>query len=320
MAARPAIRLVVTAAPDEGRGHLARAIGLAGAIRRRDTTVPLELEILRGATSERERHLLAERGIILASGMENGRDVTIVDLPDPNEVAGLVGPLFVFDDRELFAGQAAVVVQPSMPSWSGRAAADRVLVGYEYAPLDERYLALGEAAVGAEDRVLTLLVCFGGSDPDDVTGRVGPALVGDDRWRTTIVVGAGYRGSVEHGPAAATVVRDPEDLPGRLASCDLAVLGAGTMKFEAAFLGRPAILLAAADDQLPVGPAFAATGAAIYLGDGRTIAPKLVTEVVEGLAGDDPARRAMGRRAREVVDGRGGERLAAAILDLAGSR
>lgn len=325
----PRVRLLVTAGAAEGRGHLARGIALARALRAGGARV--SLRVLRGGPTERQAATLAEIGATLETDADAGPDagtgrdaVTVVDLPDPDEAAqhaDPTGPLVVFDDRELFSGDAAIVIQPSMPGWAGRARAGRVLAGYAFAPIDEAYLRVAgigpPTAAPADPRARpTVLVCFGGSDPADVTGRIAPGLLGDARWVTEVVVGAGYRGDRPEA-AAPWAVRDPADLPRRLAVCDIAVLGAGTMKFEAAFLGRPAILLAAADDQLPVGPAFAATGAAAFLGDGRTIDPAAVTAAVARLAADRPARQRMSERAREVVDGGGAERLAREIVALA---
>ena len=88
------------------------------------------------------------------------------------------------------------------------------------------------------------------------------------------------------------------------------------MKFELALLGRPMLLLAVVDDQLPVGPPFAATGAARYLGDGRETDPAEVAAAVAALMADDPARAAMAARGRAIVDGRGAQRIAAAVLGL----
>jgi spore coat polysaccharide biosynthesis predicted glycosyltransferase SpsG len=168
-------------------------------------------------------------------------------------------------------------------------------------------------------------VCFGGSDPARVTERLAPALVaraarathdGADSaaaWSVEVIVGAGYGGG---DPVDLALVRDPADLAERLAAADLVVIGAGTMKFEAACLGRPALLVAVADDQLRVGPAFAATGAADWLGDGRTLDPDRLADAVAELIGEPGRRAEMGRRGGEVVDGRGAERLALAILEL----
>jgi UDP-2,4-diacetamido-2,4,6-trideoxy-beta-L-altropyranose hydrolase len=88
------------------------------------------------------------------------------------------------------------------------------------------------------------------------------------------------------------------------------------MKFEVACLGRPAILLAVADDQLDVAPVYARTGAADYLGDGRTANPDGIRSAVAGLLADAPRRAAMAATAVGLVDGEGADRIALAILDL----
>ncbi len=193
--------------------------------------------------------------------------------------------------------------------------------GYAYAPVAGTFVRLRERTVGRPGAVAvahatprTVLVCFGGSDPEGVTERLADALDGAPAWRASAVVGSDHRAV---GPLPIEVVRDPPDLAERLASCDLALIGGGTMKFEVACLGRPAILLAVADDQLAVGPAFAATGAALWLGDGRTTDPHSVRAFVDELVTDDVRLRAIATRARSVVDGRGADRIADAILGVA---
>ncbi len=245
----------------------------------------------------------------------------VVDLPDLAAAVDRFDPdrLIVFDDRVAFRGRAAVVVQPSLPSWAGPGTARRVLAGYANAPVAEAYRRLRAKLASAQPPEAAerprLVACFGGSDPADVMGRIGPGLAADPRWTAELVVGAGYRGSTESWPTRA--VRDPADLPERLAAADLVLIGAGTMKFEVACLGRPAILLAVADDQLIVGPPYAATGAADYLGDGRTIDPELVRAAVARLLADRPRRAAMARTARDLVDGDGARRIAEAVLAVA---
>ena len=132
-------------------------------------------------------------------------------------------------------------------SVSGPAPAKRtVLAGYQFMPINAAYRRLRDAAAmtrasGGGPR--KVIVCFGGSDPAHVTGRVADELASVTP-ALEVIVGASYRGSFAGRGGA--LVRDPLDLPHRLASADLAVVGAGTMKFEVACLGRPAILLAVA--------------------------------------------------------------------------
>ncbi len=328
------MHLVAASAPAVGGGHVSRSLALAEALIGRGAAVTMTF--LGGALGGEAARQAARLG--LAEGSIPTGAVVVADLPRADDAIGLAAAnrLVVFDDRNAFTGSAAIVVQPSLPTWDGPGHADRVLAGYAWVPLAGRYRELrGErtapAIAGAGASALPhVVLCFGGSDPALVTERLAPALLaragghrggahgggahgggGRPEWTLEVIVGAGHAAV---GPADLALVRDPADLPERLAGADLAVVAAGTMKFEVACLGRPAVLVAAADDQLPVGPAFAATGAAEWLGDGRDLDPELLADAVAQLVGDAQRRRAMGRRGSEVVDGLGVDRLAAAIL------
>ncbi|HEX5822876.1 MAG TPA: hypothetical protein VFY18_00325 [Candidatus Limnocylindrales bacterium] len=315
-----AVHLVTAAGSDEGRGHLARALAMAEALTGIGARVTLEL--LRGAPSPADAARIRDLGLTAEPPAEPA--AVLVDVPDPNEVADRRPRerLAVFDDRELLRGAAALVIQPSLARWGGSADARRVLEGYAYAPVRASLRRL--AAERPDDATPpAVVVCFGGSDPADVSARVVPAIAAAGSWSTVAILGPGYRGRLTKAGDAlddtVRVLRDPADLDRLLATATLVVGGGGTMKFELAILGRATILLAVADDQRPVGPPFAATGAARFLGDGRSIDPAEVGVAVATLMMDTGARSAMATRGREVVDGRGAERIAAAVLELAGA-
>jgi spore coat polysaccharide biosynthesis predicted glycosyltransferase SpsG len=316
------VRLVTAAGPTIGRGHLARALSLAetdwGA------EADIDLELIEGELTEGERSRLERAG-----ARSIGGDVAIVpatavvlDVPDPDSVAGRFDPtrLAVFDDRDSFGGSAELVIQPSLASWTGRATAGRVLAGFAFVPISaairERRMQV-PAPPPDQARRPYVVVCFGGSDPHSITERLAPATVRDlaGRADVDVVIGASYAGSTHGWPIEP--VRDPPDFVERIATADLLVFGAGTMKFEAACLGRPMVLVAAADDQGPVGPAFAATGAARYLGDGRTIDPEVVAAAVSDLLDDAGSRQELADTARRVIDGDGAARIADAVAAVA---
>ena len=314
------VRLVVSGAADEGRGHVARALALAEGLRSRSLTATITC--LRGRLTEREAARAAALDVAIVTDRAAGNPaVLVVDLPDANETVQRPSGsrLVVFDDRDRFRGEADLVIQPSQRAWSGTGRAGRVLAGYDMIPLAGRIPELAATSARIETssalagRRPRILVCFGGSDPSRVSERLVGALAGGG-WDTTIVLGASYAGSTDGWPIEP--VRDPPDLAERLAGCDVAVLGAGTMKFEAACLGRPAVLLAAADDQLPVGVAYGETGAALWLGDGRTIEPDTVAAAIQSLLDDAGRRRTMAAAGRALVDGRGALRIAAAVRQL----
>jgi len=273
--------------------------------------------LARGEPSPAERARAGSAGATFGAGADLAGDAEhlIVDLPDPNEVAApILRRATVFDDRGVLASPARVVVQPSLPRWAPAAggAAGTILCGYAWAPLGRAVrAAIGRrpAAAGMPPRVL---LCFGGSDPEDVTARLAPALAADPRWALEVIVGPDYRGIA--GNAGGPALREPPDLVDRLRRADVAVVGAGTMKFEAAALGVPAIIVAVADDQLPVGPPFAATGAAAWAGDGRRLEPAALARALAALV-EDPARReAMARGGPAVVPGDGAARILQAAL------
>ena len=264
-----AVHLVTAGGPMDGGGHFSRTIAIAQALA--GTGTDLSLEILRGTLTRSQADLLRGLGVRMDADDDA---VILVDLPDPNQIGDRwpARQLAVFDDREWFRGSAALVIQPSLAGWSGSADTGRVLAGYEFAPIRTSLRRLA-ADPPPEATPSEVVVCFGGSDPEDVGARIVPAVAAGGPWSTVAIVGPSYLGRLaetggENRPTDLVVLRDPPDLERRLAAASLVVSGAGTMKFELALLGRPTILLAVVDDQLAVGPPFAATGAAAYLGDG----------------------------------------------------
>jgi spore coat polysaccharide biosynthesis predicted glycosyltransferase SpsG len=245
--------------------------------------------------------------------------VGVIDRPDPDAAAEAYpsSRRVVFDDVGVFSGEAAIVVQPSGDRWLGPGHAGRVLAGYRWVPIGmawrRRIARVDEASHVQRDAHPRVVVCFGGSDPDGVTARLAPILAVDRRWSATIVVGHGYRGE---RPPGTDIRTDPDDLPALVAGADLALISAGTIKFEVAALGRPALLVGVADDQRDVGPAFAETGAARWIGDGRTLEPEVVRDAVAACLMDAADRAAMSAAGPSVIDGRGADRLAAEIAAL----
>ena len=215
------VRLVVTAGPLDGRGHLGRALSLAEALAERGAAA--ELQLLDGSLGPNEAARAAAASLAVVGSDEAipPRAAVVVDLPDPG-AAPAVDPdrLLVIDDRDSFAGRAAVIVQPSQTEWRGPGSAGTVLAGYDYVPISaavrrRRAAALGAGAPAVGRRVV---VCFGGADPGDVTGRLVRALAGLDA-EVEVIVGPSYRGSTAGWPVEA--VRDPADLVDRLAHADL---------------------------------------------------------------------------------------------------
>jgi spore coat polysaccharide biosynthesis predicted glycosyltransferase SpsG len=206
------------------------------------------------------------------------------------------------------------------PHLEGTALGGRLaLLGPGYALVDPRYALSGRAAAERVDHMLT---SFGASDPGDATGLALAAL-GLARLDVRIVVALGsqapHLAAVRRRAEAlgAELIVDAPDLVEQLARSDLALGAGGVGLLERMAAGVPSLSFALAGNQQLQLSGAAAKGATRYLGAAAEASAEALSTAIVELAGDRPAREAMSRRGRALVDGRGGERTAAALLELA---
>lgn len=169
-----------------------------------------------------------------------------------------------------------------------------------------------------------LLVTMGGSDPHGLTRQVFAALAvkSEEMPNVTVLLGPGYRGwgdldgegSQEAAPAAksARVLRGTDDMPGLMQQADLAICSFGMTAYELAAAGTPAIYLCISDDHAASAQAFEDAGIGINLGHFQRVNPEQIRRAVKQMAEADLA--GMGRRAQQLVDGKGADRIARKIL------
>ncbi|MBX9633923.1 MAG: UDP-2,4-diacetamido-2,4,6-trideoxy-beta-L-altropyranose hydrolase [Magnetospirillum sp.] len=190
----------------------------------------------------------------------------------------------------------------------------QVLAGPAFALLRPAFpAARAQALARRSGRLERILVCFGMTDPADLTRQalagireanlpvlvdvaIGPAAVWLDRLRQesgcTLHVGAG-----------------PQEMADLAAGADVMISPAGSVVWEACCLGLPQLLALSAENQRPGATALAASGAAEILSWDGPLAPGRVAAALRALAAD-PARIAgMSRAAAGVCDGLGPERV-----------
>jgi spore coat polysaccharide biosynthesis predicted glycosyltransferase SpsG len=277
--------LAFDAGPSAGMGHRRRMEALAEALRQRGVSASL-----------------------VPSDQEVEADLVVVDsyqcrADDTGRFRGRV--VAAVDDlqRDLAVD---VLVDPSPGSTGaphGRAVA--VLAGPAYALIDPALRHARPKAVGAEVRVA--LVTCGAADTEGVAAAVATRLASLlPTVETRLVVGPWDPTPV---PAGIVPVRAEAGLGSALADADLVVTAAGVTLLETLALGRPAVTVVLADNQRQAAEGAAAAGAAV-LSD-----PEQAAEVAAHLAGDETRRHALADAARVLVDGRGAERVAGAVLD-----
>lgn len=107
---------------------------------------------------------------------------------------------------------------------------------------------------------------------------------------------------------------DEPEVARSMAEADLGVISGGTLAFEAAAIGLPTLITAIADNQEPVMSAWEERGAALALGGFAHLRPNKVVESVEMLLSDQAQRRKLSQAGRQLVDGRGTERVTSLLL------
>lgn len=115
-------------------------------------------------------------------------------------------------------------------------------------------------------------------------------------------------------------VRHPADLHERMMRADLALSAGGQTLYELARCGTPTIAFRTGADQTNNLAALAAAGVVIDTGDASDAAwLARVSHALQMLAADAAARREMSIRGQGLIDGRGADRVAEAIIRLAAS-
>lgn len=240
------------------------------------------------------------------------------------KAAGL--KLLVIDDTAHVGGYVADLVldqnaHADESLYQHRENDTRLLLGSRYALLRREFKAWREWSRKIARNGRKVLVTIGGSDPDNLTLIAIRALrlLAEDKVEATLVVGGSnpYADQIEdeiHGTCAAMrLLKNVSNMPELMADADVAVSGAGSTCWEMCFLGLPAIVIDVAENQRPIAQELDRRGIAIHLGSSRDVTAEKMVAQLKALLASREQRGAMSERGRNLVDGRGAERVASAM-------
>jgi UDP-2,4-diacetamido-2,4,6-trideoxy-beta-L-altropyranose hydrolase len=195
----------------------------------------------------------------------------------------------------------------------------KLLLGTDYVLLRREFRSYPPQPRDFSDRPQTLLVTMGGADPNNVTLQVVEALVrsGRKELQVLVVIGPSNRHGASLEAAAKEcssirLLRSPPDMPRLMAQCGAAITAGGSTVWELAYFAVPSVVLVIAENQRPCAEQLRAREACLVLDDveGR---PQLLAEAIDRLL-EDPQQRALcSARFSALVDGRGAERVCAAM-------
>jgi UDP-2,4-diacetamido-2,4,6-trideoxy-beta-L-altropyranose hydrolase len=231
-------------------------------------------------------------------------------------------PLLSIDDGGETGPSAATMILDqnlgvAASVYARRPADSHLLLGPGYALLRREYSQVSRdrpASVGVAARIL---VTLGGGDADSAAAAVVEALASLDASALSVRILAGPAGGgadslrqlcVRHR-LDAEVVRAGAELPQHMRWADVAVAGGGSICWELAFMGVPALVVQLAENQRPIASGLAEAGIVEDLGWHGELAVDQLAGRIDALRRDAPRRRAMSERGRALVDGHGAVRV-----------
>jgi UDP-2,4-diacetamido-2,4,6-trideoxy-beta-L-altropyranose hydrolase len=192
-----------------------------------------------------------------------------------------------------------------------------MLLGSRYVLLRREFLECKGCQREIPETAKRVLVTLGGSDPGNYTLKIIQALqeIYIPDIEATVVVGASnpHFGSLESASMQSRIpirlIRDANNMKDLLVWADMAISTAGTTIWELLFLGTPSLLVVAADNQSYSAEQVEKHGAGKNLGWIKILSKSALVESITTLLKDYDLRVNMSSVSRQLVDGRGVQRV-----------
>ena len=199
------------------------------------------------------------------------------------------------------------------------------LLGCSYAPLRAEF---GNAEYSVKDNAAHVLITTGGGDRYNLAGQILQLALSDAGCRELCyhVVSGSFNSNLPELRAIAEhhgnvrIYENVRNMAELMRQCDIAVTAGGSTMYELCAVGVPIVCFSFADNQERLVETFIEKRLACYGGNylrEKEELPKRVTEHVRLLAESKTLREEYSHREKKLVDGKGAERLAKTLIELA---
>lgn len=254
----------------------------------------------------------------------SGFDIIVLDTyqVDNKYIADLNVPgriVVCYDDNALYAYNCDILLNANLHAAELRfkfeGKTPSLLLGGKYALLRRELRTAAPFVIREKaDRVF---VCFGGSDLRNITPRVIEALKSMESVRLSVALGALTSCDDEVFALAndnVSVHKTPAAISDLMRQCDIAVTAAGSMVYELAALGMPAITITQADNQSLIAEYMSRNGLMKCVGDWQNVDFNNLGSEVESLLRDASRRKTESNALKKTVDKNGAINAAGDIL------
>jgi UDP-2,4-diacetamido-2,4,6-trideoxy-beta-L-altropyranose hydrolase len=311
-----------------GLGHAVRCLNLAQQLRE---TTECEITFISATPSAFSELSTRNYGIEprIFDNIDITTDILVVDLPAINEeylldLRSRAKFLVNIDDHTSNVRFCSdILVRPNFNEgvnhlYSGTT---RYLSGKDYIILGKQFEVFARKRRAIPTEPKSILVCFGGSDPENLTQRLIPTLEQIAfKPRIDLVLGASFSSVSEIEKLVSrqkrySLHKNASNMAQLMWGADLAVISGGTLMYEACTLGTPAIIISQNQEQDDEARLFDQKGAIVYLGLHNKIDNPKIRRTIEAILSDAPLRRRLSQEAKKLIEPYGAERIAKIIIE-----
>ena len=192
----------------------------------------------------------------------------------------------------------------------------RKYLGPKYITLRPEFAGMDVVLRQIHENVTSILLCFGGGDEFNVTGRVLRILDQLD-VKVTAVLGPGFKGeiNVTGMKNPPTIVRNAYNMKELLLQADVAITAGGSIQYELAITGTPALIIPLNDHQIENADGFVRRGSVMRTDVHSAVRDEEILQAVRKLLEDYSLRKHMSKAGKKITDGKGVQRMAKIIAD-----
>jgi len=314
---------------ETGMGHVYRGITLARRLQFFDCRVLFFVKPYEAATrllskNHCDYRTIKDNSDFLSSFSRDETDIVIFDIRDTKRedikaVKNKGFKIVSFDDRgegSVYADLLVDANRDQRSSFPGQPDLPRRCFGPEYMILDEKFHSVWERKREIPEKISSVLITMGGSDPLNISRKLLEILKDTDKEISfRVVLGPAYDDTkiiddFKEMPHLEILV-DAGSMEELMYESDLIFCSGGITLYEAMACGTPAFVISQNEHQLEIAGHFHKMGAVKNMGRGGESSSE---SVFSALCTSREEREAMSRRGKEIVDGKGLERISGEIL------
>jgi spore coat polysaccharide biosynthesis predicted glycosyltransferase SpsG len=196
----------------------------------------------------------------------------------------------------------------------------QLLLGARYALVRPEIRRVRPARAQEPPQPFRALLALGDDDPNRQAGTLAKLLLNTPKVdRVDLIVRPQHPDLAPLQELAAAsnerlaVATETADIAARIARCHFAVSAGAGWSLELACVGVPQLLIVQSEAHWPTAQRLEEEGAATCLGWHESVSPQTIRTAIQTLLGDALERQAMARCGRQLIDGRGPDRLVTAL-------